>query len=141
MVFVYITIIFATSLQKVFLFETAIINNMNGYLNLTEMGAVTYSDTQMKIFFTVQNTELDHFDSSELSRYFNITYQVVRQTFTQDEVIIENLKTIQAKTCHIQDLIDDDNLNQMSHYEWRNHAILCPKSDKDLYFLTETTKD
>ena len=50
------------------------INNMNGYLNLTEMGPVTYRDTHMKIFFTVQNTDLDHSDSSELSLYFNITY-------------------------------------------------------------------
>lgn len=81
MVIVYITIMFFTNMRKVYKTDTTVINNMQGYLNLTEMGPVEYKDTHMKVFYTVKNDLVDHFDSSELSRYFNITYEVVRQTF------------------------------------------------------------
>lgn len=42
------------------------------------MGPVEYKDTQMKVFYTIQNDLVDHHDYSELSRYFNITYEVVK---------------------------------------------------------------
>ena len=74
---IYLLVMFFTNMSQMNQAESTMINAQHGHLNLTQMGPLAYGETHMKFVYTIQNEAADHFDSSELSRYFNITFQLM----------------------------------------------------------------